>query len=77
MADVYLKRGIGPSVERACAVVPRDGSPEHDGITVTVMIDRRMLVKSLLLEGDVAIDTDTAEQFRVLDSSRHYHLKAR
>jgi hypothetical protein len=73
----YLKRGVGPSVERACAVVPRDGKPEHDGIIVTVMIDRRMIVKNLLLEGDVAIDADTGQQYQLPDSSRHYHLKAR
>jgi hypothetical protein len=71
----FLRRGVGASVERVCPVVPRDGSPGHDGITLTVMCDRRMIVKSLLLEGDVAVDADGGQQFRVMDSSRHYHLK--
>lgn len=71
----FLKRGVGPSVERVCPVVPRDGSSTHDGIALTVMCDRRMIVKNLQFEGDVAMDADSGEQHRVLDSSRHYHLK--
>lgn len=73
----FLKRGVGPSVERACSVAPRDGSTSPDGIALTVMCDRKMTVKNLQLEGEVAIDPDTGEQYRVLDSSRHYHLKPR
>ncbi len=71
----FLKRGIGPAVERLCPVTAREGSGEYDGITVTVMCDRRMTVKALVLEGEVAIDPDSGQQFRVPDSSRHYHLK--
>jgi hypothetical protein len=71
----FLKRGIGPSVERLCNVPPRDGSSTHDGIVLTVMCDRQMTVKSLQLEGDVAIDADSGEHYRVMDSLRHYHLK--
>lgn len=69
----FLKRGIGASVERLCAVVPHSGSHDHDGITLTVMCDRRMTVKSLQIEGDVAVDADSGEPHRVPDSSRHYH----
>lgn len=71
----FLKRGVGPSVERVCAVTPRDGAAADDGITVTVMIDRRVMVKSVEFKGDVAIDTDTGQEYRVDDSSRHYHRK--
>jgi hypothetical protein len=71
----FLKRGIGASVERVCPVVPREGSETHDGIALTVMCDRRMIVKSLQFEGDAAIDADDGHQYQVLDSSRHYHLK--
>lgn len=71
----FLKRGIGAAVERLCAVVPRDGSGELDGITLTVMCDRRMTVKSLQFDGDTAVDADTGARYHVADSARHYHLK--
>ena len=71
----FLKRGIGAASERLCGVVRRLGSQEHDGITLTVMCDRKMTVKGLSLDGDVATDADSGEQYRVEDSSRHYHLK--
>ena len=77
----YLKKGVGASLERICAVTGRDPSSEHDdGVVLTVMSDLPLLshtaVKSISLEGDRAIDLDTNDEFRVLDSPRHYHAKA-
>jgi hypothetical protein len=76
----FLKRGIGSSLDRICAVIGRDTSSEHnDGVVLTVMSDPPLpghtIVKSISLEGDVAIDLDTGDQFRVLDSPRHYHAR--
>jgi len=73
----FLKRGIGAASERVCNVVARDGATEDEGITLTVMCDRLMVVKNLRLEGDVAVDEDSGQQYRVADSSRHYHSKPR
>jgi hypothetical protein len=77
----FLKKGIGAALERICPVVQRDGSPEQDGVVLTVMADpplaNRTLVKSVSLEGGVAIDSETGEQFRVLDSPRHYFVAPR
>lgn len=76
----YVKKGIGASLERVCPVTMRDGSTEHDGVVLTVMADPplegRTAVKGVTLEGNRAIDLDTNEEFRVLDSPRHYHAKA-
>ena len=77
----FLKRGVGGSLERICAVTRRDGSSEHDdGVVLTVMSDPPLhgqtAVVSVSLEGDRAIDLDTSDEFRVLDSPRHYHVKA-
>jgi hypothetical protein len=75
----FLKKGIGAAVERICPVVRRDGSSEHDGVVLTVVSDPplqgRAIVKSISLEGALAIDADTGNEFRVLDSPRHYHAK--
>jgi hypothetical protein len=75
----FLKKGIGAALERICPVVRRDGSPEDDGVVLTVMSDPplpgRTIVKSVSLEGALAIDADTGDELRVLDSPRHYHAK--
>ena len=76
----YLKKGIGAGLERVCAVTRRDPSFEHDdGVVLTVMSDPPLqghaAVKSISLEGERAIDLDTNDEFRVLDSPRHYHSK--
>lgn len=77
----FLKKGVGASLERICPVVRREGSSEHDGVVLTLMADPplpgRTIIKSIELEGAIAIDTDTGGQFRVVDSPRHYHLKHR
>lgn len=75
----YLKAG-GTGLERICPVARRDASPEHDdGVVLTVMseppMQGRTVVKSISLDGARAIDPDTHEEFRVLDSPRHYHAK--
>lgn len=70
----FLKKGIGASLERVCPVIRRDESSEHDGVVLTVISGSgRAVVKSVLFNGELAIDADTQEQFRVLDSARHYH----
>ena len=76
----FLKRGVGASLERICAVTGRDPSSEHDdGVVLTVMSDPPLqahtAVKSISLEGDRAIDLDTSDEFRVIDSPRHYHAR--
>jgi hypothetical protein len=75
----YLKPGVGAAIERCCPVNRRDGASEHDGVVITVVADPpligRTAVKSVALDGELATDTDTGEQFRVLDSPRHYHAK--
>ena len=74
----FLKKGAG-ALERVCPVVRRDGSPEHDGVVLTLTADPplpgRTAIKSVELEGPLAIDGDSGEQFRVLDSPRHYHAR--
>jgi hypothetical protein len=75
----YFKHG-GAALERICPVVRRDASPEHDdGVVLTVVADPAMqdrtVVKSVSLDGARAIDLDTRDEFRVLDSPRHYHAK--
>ena len=74
----FLKRGIGASLERICPVSHRAESDE-DGVVLTVMsdppLDGRTAVKSISLHGDLATDLDNHDQFRVLDSPRHYHSK--
>lgn len=74
----YLKKGIGASLERICPVIPRNESDE-DGVVLTVMsdpsLDGRTATKSISLRGDLATDLDNHDQFRVLDSPRHYHSK--
>jgi hypothetical protein len=77
---IYVKKGAGASLERICAVTRRDSAPEHDdGVVLTVMSDPPLhghtAVKSISLDGDRAIDLDTNDEFRVLDSPRHYHSK--
>jgi hypothetical protein len=77
----FLKKGVAASLDRICAVTRRDPSSEHDdGVVLTVMSEPPFpsgtVVKSISLEGDLAIDLDTGEEFRVLDSPRHYHSKA-
>ena len=75
----YFRKGAGASLERICPVVRRDESSEHDGVVLTLMSDppmpARTIVKSIELEGARAIDADTGEEFRVVDSPRHYHSK--
>lgn len=73
----FLNKGVGAALERIVPVVRREGSSEHDGIVLTVMSDppNRPAVKTVWLEGDLAIDAETNNQFRVLDSPRHYHAK--
>lgn len=74
----YLKKGIGAGLERICPVTHRSESDE-DGVVLTVMSDPplegRAEVKSISLHGDLATDLDNHDQFRVLDSPRHYHAK--
>lgn len=70
----FLKKGIGASLERVCPVIRRDESSADDGVVLTVVSGSgRTLVKSVSFDGALAIDADTREQFRVLDSPRHYH----
>jgi hypothetical protein len=73
----YLKKGIGASLERVCPVNRRDGSCEHDGIVLTVMAEPalpgRTAVKTVSLDGERAMDEENGDEFRVLDSPRHYH----
>jgi hypothetical protein len=76
----YLKRGVGAALERVCPVTRLHGSCEQDGIVLTVTAEpelqgQRTAVKSVSLDGDLAIDAETGDQFRVLDSPRHYHAK--
>lgn len=75
----HYRKGAGHAIERICPVVRRDGSPEHDGVVLTLMWDQSAtgvsVVKSIELEGDRAIDADSGAEFRVLDSPRHYHSK--
>jgi hypothetical protein len=74
----YLKKGIGAALERICPVEHRSES-DDDGVVLTVMSDPplegRAEVKSISLRGDLATDLDNHDQFRVLDSPRHYHAK--
>jgi hypothetical protein len=72
----FLRPGAA-AVERLCPVVRRDGSPELDGIVLTVVSDRQMKVRTVSLEGDVATDELSQRQYRVLDSPRHYHGRPR
>ena len=75
----FLKKGVGASLERICPVAHRTESTEHDGVVLTVVSDPplqgRTAVKSVWLDGAVAADADTGDQFRVVDSPRHYHAK--
>lgn len=75
----FLKKSVGAALERICPVVRRDGSSEHDGVVLAVISDppmqNRTIVKSMTLDGTLAIDADTGDKFRVLDSPRHYHSK--
>jgi hypothetical protein len=74
----YLKKRIGSGLERICAVAHRRES-EEDGVVLTVMsdppLDGRAAMKSISLHADLATDLDNHDQFRVLDSPRHYHAK--
>lgn len=74
----FLKKGVGAALERIGPVRRRDSS-EHFGVVLTVIADPpmapRSIVKSIELDGERAIDADTADEFQVLDSPRHYHTK--
>lgn len=74
----FLKKGVGAALERI-GPVRRHGSSEHFGVVLTVIADppmaQRSIVKSIELEGERAIDADSGDEFRVLDSPRHYHAK--
>ena len=77
----YLRKGIGASLERICHVVGRDGLSEDHGVVLTVVstptLQGRSAVKTLSLDGNSAIDADNGDEFRVLDSPRHYHSSQR
>jgi len=74
----FLKKGIGAALERICPVAHR-GESNDDGVMLTIVsdppLDGRTAVKSISLLGDLATDLDNHDQFRVLDSPRHYHAR--